>query len=385
MTAFRLIVPRPVAQTPQSRGQGTDARRGWRSGQVCSAALIVPLLALALLLALSSGPAQARDAAAALLQESWPSGSAGSQGAEQVSFDSADPFTLRHVGTAPRREVSARLFLPEDTEEPVPAVVLLHGAGGVMGARELTYARQFADMGVAALVLDAFGNRREMATGFIQRLMEITEAMLLADAYAGLAYLDERPEVDGERVALIGFSYGGMATIFAAYEQVAEIYSPEGQRFAGHAAFYGPCIASFRDNRSTGAPLLMLIGSEDEITDPARCAAVAEELRDGGAEVEMIVYEGAYHQWDGARPGPRRTGRNLAPCELTVTASGRVRDGRTFIPMADPLTRRLILGLCAGSEGYLMGRDEAVRARSNADLGRFLAEVFSAPRETAAK
>lgn len=368
-----------MRQPVAARGSGRQA------GCARSIALFLPLVAFALTLTLASGAAQARDAAAALLQESWPSGNGGAQGEEQVTFESADPFTLRHVESAPRRDVSARLYLPEDTEEPVPAVILLHGAGGVMGARELTYARQFADMGVAALVLDAFGNRREMATGFIQRLLEITEAMLLADAYAGLAYLDERPEVDGERVALIGFSYGGMATMFAAYEQVAEIYSPEGRRFAGHAAFYGPCIASFRDNRSTGAPLLMLIGSEDEITDPERCAAVAEELRAGGGEVEIIVYEGAYHQWDGARPGPRRTGRNLAPCELTVTASGRVRDGRTFIPMADPLTRRMILGLCAGSEGYLMGRDEAVRARSNADLGRFLAEVFSAPRETAAQ
>lgn len=326
--------------------------------------------------------AAARSAEAALLQAPWPQApAAGGLDGREVRLDSADPFALTDVASAPGREVVARLYLPEDASaaEPVPAVVLLHGAGGVLAARELTYARQFAEMGVAALVLDAFGNRRDLATGFIERLLSITEAMLLADAFAGLRFLDGLPEVDGGRVALVGFSYGAMAATFAAYEQVAETYAPGGERFAGHAAYYGPCIARFRDNRATGAPLLMLIGSEDEITDPERCAAVAEELRDGGAEVELIRYEGAYHQWDGGRAGPRRSGRNLADCNLTVTRAGTVRDSFTRLSMGTPLLRRAILGLCAGSEGYLIGRDDSIRERSNADLGRFLGGVFADP------
>lgn len=337
---------------------------------------------LLLLTAALAPPAAARSAEAALLQAPWPSVAPGGRlDGQEVRFLSADPFALTEVATAPEREVAARLYLPEAAaaEAPVPAVILLHGAGGVLSARELTYARQLAEMGVAALVLDAFGNRRDLATGFIERLLSITEAMLLADAFAGLRFLEGLPEVDGRRVALVGFSYGAMAATFAAYEQVAEVYAPQGQRFAGHAAYYGPCIARFQDNRATGAPLLMLIGSEDAITDPARCAEVAGELRDGGAEVELIRYEGAYHQWDGGRPGPRPSGRNLADCDLTVTRAGTVRDSFTRLSMGNPLSRRVILGLCAATEGYLIGSDDTVRARSNADLGRFLTRVFAKP------
>lgn len=363
---------------PDCGGNLTPCRELRRRASAWVAA-VIGLIALAL-----ATPANARDAEAALLETPWPSGSSSrSVAGQEVRLASADPFGLTDVASAPDRTVIARLFMPEHASaaEPVPAVVLLHGAGGVLSARELTYARQFTEMGVAALVLDAFGNRRDLATGFIERLLSITEAMLLADAFAGLRYLDQLPEVDGSRVALVGFSYGAMAATFAAYEQVSEIYAPEGERFTGHAAFYGPCIARFQDNRATGAPLLMLIGSEDEITDPERCADVAEELREGGAEVEMIRYEGAYHQWDGGRAGPRRSGRNLVDCNLSVTRSGTVRDRTTWLSMGSPLLRRVILGLCARSEGYLVGNDDEIRARSNADLGRFLAKVFARPTE----
>ena len=199
----------------------------------------------------------------------------------------------------------------------------------------------------------------------------------LADAYAGLRYLDRRPDVDGRRVALVGFSYGGMAAMYAAYAQVARSYAPKGRRFAAHVSFYGPCIVRFADSRATGAPLLMLMGARDAITDRARCAEVAGDLRGGGASVRTITYKGAYHQWDGNWQGPFRIGRNLAPCRYWVRRDGAARDLRTLLPLRSPLVRKITLGLCAAPEGYMIGADERVRARSNRDVGRFLARVFA--------
>jgi hypothetical protein len=45
--------------------------------------------------------------------------------------------------------------------------------------------------------------------------------------------------------------------------------------------------------------------------------------------------------------------------------------------MVGPMTRRIILGLCSDDDGYLVARDDAVRARSNHDLGAFLQPLFS--------
>jgi len=313
----------------------------------------------------------------------WPDPDSLSQtSGERVTYPSHSPFTLWEVGKSealdPPTDASATLFIPDGAspESPAPAVVLLHGAAGVLGARELTYGAQFAEMGVAALVVDAFGARRDKASGFIDRLLNITETMLIADAYAGLRYLDSLREVDGSKVALMGFSYGGMSTMLAAFEQTAAALSPDGLRFAAHVSYYGPCLARFDNTRATGAPVL-LAGSEDEIVDPDRCNEIVEDLRAGGAEAAFTIYEGAYHQWDGRFAGPRTIGRNLAPCDFNVNEKGVVRDTFTFLPMSGPFLRKLILGACVGSEGYLIGRDDAIRARSNAEVGAFLMQAFN--------
>jgi dienelactone hydrolase len=312
----------------------------------------------------------------------WPDGEA-LQGSvvESVRFASHSPFSLADVGGGPEldppTEAVGTLYLPATIAAPVPAVILLHGASGVRGMREQTYGRQLAALGIAALVIDAFAPRRHMGRGFVERILNITETMLIADAYGALRYLAARPEIDGERVVMLGFSYGGMASVLAAYAQVAELFAPDGERFAGHVAYYGPCIARFADPRSTGAPVLMLYGDQDQIMNTDRCAETAADLERGGSKVEVIVYPGARHQWDGSRTVPWRAPRHLADCAVTVDTEGDVRDERTFLPMIGPTTRRIILGLCSSADGYLVARDDAIRARSNRDLGAFLQPLFT--------
>ena len=55
---------------------------------------------------------------------------------------------------------------------------------------------------------------------------------------------------------------------------VAALMAPGGERFAAHAAFYGPCIARFADPHTTGAPLLILYGTDDALIDPVRCRSL---------------------------------------------------------------------------------------------------------------
>jgi dienelactone hydrolase len=340
--------------------------------------LAVFLLIAAPLLILSGTPSVA--AAEVRLVDPWPDGAATAAiHGQAVTIDSISPFDLRRVAAAradPPTKVKATLFLPPGAHAPrsVPAVVFLHGASGVLGTRELTYGPQLAAMGIAALAIDTYGSRRDMAATFLERVMHITETMFIADAYAGLAFLGRRPEIDPKRVVLTGFSYGAMATTYALYRQVADTIAPGGPRFAGHVAFYGPCIAHFDDNTTTGAPLLMLQGADDQLLDPKRCAAVADELRAGGSAVTIVRYPGAVHQWDGDFER-RLIGRNLAPCRFDAERNGVIRDAHTGLPMSNPFFRMIILGLCVGGP-FPIGRDDEVRARADTDYGRFLAHVF---------
>jgi dienelactone hydrolase len=316
------------------------------------------------------------------LEEPWPEpGSVQSISGVSVSWPSKSPFVPQDIGTAdaPPTAAMGRLYLPAGPHpaRSVPAVVLLHGSGGVLSTRELTYAPQLAKMGVAALVVDVFGARRDRGTEFIERLLNITETMMVADAYSALGFLAGRPEIDPHRVVLVGFSYGAMATILALFAQIADALAPPDLRFAGHVAFYGPCIARFADSRTTAAPLLMLMGGSDEIVDQTRCEEVAGDLRTGGSRVRTVVYKGAVHQWDGGFER-RLIGRNLSRCRLCIEEDGTVRDLRTGLAMTGPFRRKMILGLCTLFSGpYPIGRDDGIRALSNADLGRFLAEIFA--------
>ncbi|HEX2114911.1 MAG TPA: dienelactone hydrolase family protein [Alphaproteobacteria bacterium] len=350
------------------------------SSVACTAGMISPAVTLRLAMTMLLAALACQAGAVSL---TWPDpGTLPALRGEAVRFPSSSPFTLAEAADPERQSptMAVATFVAPPGARParsVPAVVMLHGSGGVLEAREMTYARQLAAMGVAALVIDAFASRRDRATGFTERLLNITETMIMADAYAGLQWLAARPEIDPERVALLGFSYGGMVSLYSAYEQAASAFAPPGLRFAGHAAYYAPCIAQFEDRRTTGKPVLILLGGEDELITPARCLDAAEELRSGGSRAEVVVYPGAYHQWDGGWSSVRRLGRTLDGCRLRVEADGTVRDRNTWLPMVDSFMRKIILGLCSNSDGYLIGRDDAVRARSNADLGRFLAEVLA--------
>ncbi|MBV9756423.1 MAG: dienelactone hydrolase family protein [Alphaproteobacteria bacterium] len=302
---------------------------------------------------------------------------------ENVTFPSSSPFTPGAVlrGHSPPTRAIGTLYLPPHAapDHATPAVVLLHGAAGMVAERGAIYGPQLAAMGIAALVVDTFGARRDLATTFIGRVLNITETMFVADAYAALAYLAARPEIDAQRVVLAGFSWGGMAATYALYAQLADLLAPPGLRFAGHVAFYAPCIARFADSRTTGAPLLMLNGGRDELIRPDRCAEIAADLRAGGSAVTTIVYPEAVHQWDGGLPR-MLIGRNLSGCRFRVERDGTVRDARTLLPMNGPFLRKIILGLCVPNRPYPIGRDDAVRAQSNRDFGAFLARVFARPR-----
>jgi dienelactone hydrolase len=313
----------------------------------------------------------------------WPDPAhTGAVTVEHVTFPSSSPFGPSDIGRpdTPAATAQASLYLPPNArpDGATPAVVMLHGAAGNIAERGATYGPQLASMGVAVLVIDTFGSRPDLGGSFDQRLLNITETMFVADAYAGLRYLASRPEIDRAHVVLAGFSYGGMATTYALYAQMADHLVPPDLRFAGHVAFYGPCIARFDDSRTTGAPLLMLYGASDELIRPDRCARVADDLRASGSTVTIKSYAGAVHQWDGGLPR-MMIGHNLAACSFRVDRDGRIHDAGTGIVMAGPVTRRALLLLCVAGKPYPIGRDDAVRAQSNRDFGRFLQEVFSKP------
>jgi dienelactone hydrolase len=189
-----------------------------------------------------------------------------------------------------------------------PAVVMLHGCGGAyardgaLNARHLMWGEFLAAHGYVALMLDSFTSRgaKELCTQkFADRTLK--EADRVGDAYAALAFLRGRSDVDATRVAVLGWSHGGGTTLATITRPLAQ-----GAGFARAVAFYPGCTnrakrpAAFRPY----APLLVLIGESDDWTPAAPCEALTAAVRSSGGPMEIVTYPDTFHDFD--NPGITR-------------------------------------------------------------------------------
>jgi dienelactone hydrolase len=134
-------------------------------------------------------------------------------------------------------------------------------------------------------------------------------------AYGALLFLSAHPRIDPARIGTMGFSWGGVMSLFAASEEITRQYAGGRARFAAHLGIYPVCwahLATFSGKNPsydpgtyrmlTGAPVHILAGDKDDYDDPDTCQKFVDALPDDARRaVRVTVYPGAYHSWD--RPG----------------------------------------------------------------------------------
>lgn len=242
---------------------------------------------------------------------------------ERVSFPSAD---------AARTAVHALLFRPAG-EGPFPAVVALHGCGGLFNrqgrlvARERAWAQTLTARGYLVLFPDSFGAR-----GVTRACADAAPAARpwverSADAYGALAYLQARGDVIPDRIGLMGWSHGGGSVLFAIADAspLRPALLPKGDFRAAVAFYPGWCSA-----RRLGAgwrpkvPLLLELGAADDWTPAAPCVEIVQSAVDRGAPARIALHDGAWHDFD----WPGMAVRSRSP-----------RPGRTVHTGMDPEAR----------------------------------------------
>ncbi|HTV02553.1 MAG TPA: alpha/beta fold hydrolase [Luteitalea sp.] len=106
--------------------------------------------------------------------------------------------------------ISGSLLLPAGPG-PHPAIVMIHGSGGVTRDVLRPFADHFARNGVAVLITDKRGTG-----GSTGRWARATFDDLADDALAGVKYLRSRPEIQASAIGLHGTSLGGWVAPLAA-------------------------------------------------------------------------------------------------------------------------------------------------------------------------
>ncbi len=154
-------------------------------------------------------------------------------------------------------------MIPPEAAAPAPVMIFMHGSSGWSRTHE-RYLKAFWKMGVATFRTDSFTTRKVSSTVGRQRLVH--RAKMMADAYHALTLLRTHPRLDPERIGLMGASKGGGVALFTAWEFWTKTALPGPARFALHIPLYPNCSTTFEANELSGAPVLILVGDQDDWT-----------------------------------------------------------------------------------------------------------------------
>jgi len=175
---------------------------------------------------------------------------------------------------------------------PFPAVVLLHGCGG-MRSNEVLWRGYFTNLGFVTLAVDSLRPRglAQICTGAGQ----VTWSMRAADAFAALDYLAGLPFVQSDKVVAMGFSHGAGIALDVVTASRIEARPAEAPRFAATVALYPGCCYKRRQLAEYRAPVLILVGDADDWTPAADCRELAARHPN---QIDLRVYPGALHAFD---------------------------------------------------------------------------------------
>src|SRR5689334_10444469 len=150
-----------------------------------------------------------------------------------------------------------------------PAVIVFHSSWGWADAHEgaADYAEALSRAGYVTLEPRMFATANEQRGG---------AARYLPEFFGTLKYAATRPDVDSNRIAAAGFSFGGMITIVAATKWANDQYLKGPPRIAAYAPFYPVCwlwkanvkgrptpVPTDAWSEWTGAPVKIFAGGKD--------------------------------------------------------------------------------------------------------------------------
>jgi dienelactone hydrolase len=232
--------------------------------------------------------------------------------------------------------LAGELRLPRPGSDRLPAVVLLHGSGGISGA-VTDWEHELNSMGVATFVVDSFTARSIFST--INDQSQLGRLAMIVDAYRALDLLAGHPRIDPARIALMGFSRGGRAALYAAVRRFQRLQGSPGREFAAYVPFYPDCTTEFQGDADVAdRPVRIFHGAIDDYAPVAPCKAYVEKLKARGRDVILTEYTGAGHIFDGQalrKPVVLEKAPTTRNCRLVEAQDGVIVNAATKQPFTD--------------------------------------------------
>lgn len=183
------------------------------------------------------------------------------------------------------QKVSGLLFRTS-AAGPVPAVVLLHTCGGLLPHVTTDWPEYLTGLGYIVLTVDSYTPRGYSRCDEHESWKEDQTK----DAFGALDYLSGLSFVEGERVAVMGFSAGAFAINELLLGRTRQRTGKP--NFAAAISFYGRCTGPLRSYTDKDIPLMQIIGDLD--TFHGICVGDWMQER----PIDVHVLKGAYHGFD---------------------------------------------------------------------------------------
>ncbi len=296
--------------------------------------------------------------------------------AETITVKSSDPFDYKHVVlSSPGGDVTikADLIFPDGVDETkkIPAMIFVHGSGGIM-PRHQKWLTLFRELGIATVQADHFSPRGASTT--VGNQSKVTGAAMTADALNLLNAVAKHPRIDPTRIGIMGGSKGGGVATYVAWNPITKGIAGNNS-FAAFIPLYPPCVR-FEKKDMSKAPMLMMLGSRDNWTGVEDCLTSVKELQAAGFDnINVKVYEGAYHGFDDDKPiRTYNDGYSFTRCRFVIKADGTTVETKSGKSLDTPSNRKAAVRGCI-SKGVTLGGNFVMK-QATADVREFVKQAL---------
>ena len=201
------------------------------------------------------------------------------QGTE-VSYQAGDTTLRGYIATNP------------SLKGPRPGILVVHEWWGHNDyARKR--ARMLAELGYTALAVDMYGDGKQAAhpedAGKFAGEVRKNAAAAKARFLAAMKLLQSQPGVQADKIAAIGYCFGGSVVLEMARR---------GVDLVGVASFHGSLgTPEAAQKGGVKAKVLVMNGDADPFVKAEEIAAFKQEMQAAGVDFEFIGYPGAKHSF----------------------------------------------------------------------------------------
>jgi dienelactone hydrolase len=184
------------------------------------------------------------------------------------------------------------LVYDDAAKECRPAVLVAHEWWG-HDEHARNSARKLAEAGYVALAVDMYGGGKQTDhpdnvgkfSGEARKNLPLMKSRL----EAGMQLLRKQPQVDGKRLAAIGYCFGGTVVLEMARA---------GEDLRGVASFHGGLATEHpAQPDKTKARVRVMNGAEDPFVPPEQIAAFKKEMESAKVNYKFVSYPGAKHSF----------------------------------------------------------------------------------------